>query len=156
IFSNAKLGIVLSGSANNQQAAPTLAAAVAAATTLVEGTLAFVPATSFLVQIFSNTTADRSGFGQGQTLVGSTVVTTDSHGNATIDVTLSSALAANLAVSATATNLSTGDTSMFSNDVLAAPVAVQFTAAAVSVGQASGSATISVRRSGNLGATFSV
>src|SRR4029077_10365579 len=101
-------------------------------------------------------TADRSGFGQGQTLVGSTVVTTDSGGNATIDVTLSSALAANLAVSATATNLATGDTSMFANDVLAAPVAVQFTAAAVSVSQASGSATISVSRSGNLDATFSV
>ena len=157
IFSNVKMGIVLSGTGNDAQAAPTLTAAVpTVSTTPLEGTLSSVPGTSFLIQFFSNATADPSGFGQGQTLIGSTVVTTDANGSATINLTLSPALATNLAVSATATNLSTGDTSMFSNDVLAAPVDAQFTAAASTVGEASGSATISVTRTGNLGATFSV
>jgi hypothetical protein len=157
IFANAQQGIVLSGTGNNAQAAPTLAAAVPTATsTLIEGTLRSLPGTSFLVQFFSNPTADPSGFGQGQTLVGSTDVTTNSSGIASIDLSLSSALATGLAISATATNLSTGDTSAFSNDALTAPVDVEFSAATFSSDLESGSATISVVRTGNLGATFSV
>ena len=83
-------------------------------------------------------------------------MTTTSSGSATISLTLSSALASGLAVSATATNLSTGDTSAFSNDTLTSPVDVQFAAVAVSADESSGSATISVTRTGNLGATVSV
>ena len=89
-------------------------------------------------------------------MIGSTDVTTASNGVASINLILSSALATGLAVSATATNLTTGDTSAFSNDALTAPVEVEFAAASVSADQASGSATISVVRTGNLGATFSV
>jgi hypothetical protein len=157
IDANAQLGIVLSGTGNDAQAAPALAAAVPTATsTLIEGSLTSVPGTSFLIQLFSNATADPSGFGQGQTLIDSTVVTTDSSGGANINLTLPNVLATGLAVSATATNFATGDTSAFSNDVLPAPVDVEFTAAAFSANESSGSATISVTRSGNMGATFSV
>jgi hypothetical protein len=157
IFSNANLGIVLSGQGNDAQAAPVLSASIpSVTTTLIQGSLISAPGTSFLIQFFSNATADPSGHGQGQTLIGSTALTTDLNGNATINLTLSSALASGLAVSATATNLSTGDTSAFSNDTLTSPVDVQFAAAAVSADESSGSATISVTRTGNLGATVSV
>ncbi len=157
IVSNAQLGIVLSGSGNDAQAAPALTASIpSVTTTLIQGSLTSAPGTSFLIQFFSNATADPSGYGQGQTLIGSTVVTTNSSGSATINLTLSSALASDLAVSATATNLSTGDTSAFSNDTLTSPVDVQFAAAAFSADESSGSATISVTRTGNLGATVSV
>ena len=75
IFSNAQLGIVLSGHGNDAQAAPALTASIpSVTTTLIQGSLASVPGTSFLIQFFSNATADPSGFGQGQTLIGSTVV----------------------------------------------------------------------------------
>ncbi len=157
IFSNAQLGIVLSGSGNDAQAAPALTASIpSVTTTLIQGSLNSAPGTSFLIQFFSNATADPSGYGQGQTLIGSTTLTTNSNGIATINLTLSTALASGLAVSATATNLSTGDTSAFSNDTLTSPVDVQFATAAVSADESSGSATISVTRTGNLGATVSV
>ena len=81
---------------------------------------------------------------------------TDSTGNASFNLTSSVALATGLAVSATATSLTNGDTSAFSNDTLTSPVNVQFALAAVSADESSGSATISVIRTGNLGATVAV
>ncbi len=157
IDSNAHQGIILSGTGNNAQAAPTLSAAIpATSTTLIEGSLTSLPSTSFLIQFFNNPAADPSGFGQGQTLIGSTEVTTGSNGIASIDLSLPNVLATGLAVSATATNLTTGDTSAFANDVLTATVGVQFATASFSAEYTSGSATISVERTGNLGATFSV
>ncbi len=157
IFSNAQLGIILSGQGNDAQTAPVLTASIpSVTTTLIQASFASAPDASFLIQFFSNATADPSGHGQGQTLIGSTVLTTDSNGNATINLTISGALSGGLAVSATATNLSNGDTSAFSNDTLTSPVVVQFASAAVSVDESRSSATISVTRTGNIGATVSV
>lgn len=46
-------------------------------------TLNSAPNTSFLIQFFSNTVCDSSGFGKGETFLGSVTVTTDNTGNAT-------------------------------------------------------------------------
>ena len=76
--SNVGTGIVLVGSANHGQAAPTIDSATPLTTqTLVQGTLSSAPSTTFLIQVFSNTSADAAGSYEGQTLVGSTTVTTD-------------------------------------------------------------------------------
>ena len=157
IDSNQQLGIVLSGNGNDGQSAPSLTSAIpASSATLIQGTLSSLPTTTFLIQFFTSPTADPSGYGQGQTLVGSTEVTTTASGQASFDLSLSSLLATGLAVSATATNESTGDSSAFSNDVLTGPVNVEFASASFSAYASSGSATISVQRTGNLGATFTV
>jgi hypothetical protein len=105
--------------------------------TRVTGTFQSAPNTTFVLDFYASATEDPSGHGQGQTYLGSVTVTTDANGylvsspdgsaiiinpgtpNATF---IASGLAAMPAgedvLSATATNLMTGDTSEFSNDVL--------------------------------------
>ncbi len=69
----------------------------------------------FTLQFFANPTADPSGYGQGQTLLGTTTVTTDANGDASFQVVFPVPIAAGDAVSATATD-SSGDTSEFAHD----------------------------------------
>ena len=80
--------------------------------------------TSFRIEYFSTATADPSGYGEGETYLGSDTVTTDGSGNATINTTLAVSVAEGHSVSATATvcndgvtcsNL--GDTSEFGANV---------------------------------------
>jgi hypothetical protein len=52
------------------------------ATTEIEGTLNSVPNKTYLIQLFSNTSCDPSGFGQGERFVGELLVTTDGACNA--------------------------------------------------------------------------
>ena len=53
------------------------------------GTFNSTPSTTFTIEFFSNTTADPSGYGQGQTYLTSITVTTDGSGDATFtDVAL--------------------------------------------------------------------
>jgi hypothetical protein len=59
-------------------------------------------------------------------------------------------------VSATATNLSTGDTSEFALDLSAQPVSVQFSASQYAVDSSAGMVTIQVERDGNTSALASV
>ncbi len=100
---------------------------------------------------------DPSGFGQGQTYLGSSMVTTDpTTGVANINVDLTSNLAVGSYVTALATNENTGDTSAFSNVVRAQAVSIAFSSATYSVASTAGSATITVVRSGNLNAAVSV
>jgi hypothetical protein len=74
----------------------------------VAGTLTSTPRTTFLVQIFSSPPGSAY---EGQTLIGSTMVTTLSDGTATFSLTVP--LPVGDVVTATATNLSNGDTSEF-------------------------------------------
>ena len=76
--------------------------------THIQGTLNSLPDTTFLIQFFTNPTADPSGYGQGQTEFGSTQVTTDANGNATINLLSALAFPQGVVLSATATNLTTG------------------------------------------------
>ena len=93
IFSNGHLGIELLGTANHSQTAPSISGATGGGTVSnIQGSLTSVPNTSFLIQFFSNIAPDPSGFGQGQTFLGSTTVMTDASGNATMDFNLPGSL----------------------------------------------------------------
>jgi hypothetical protein len=133
IFGNARLGIDLGddgvtlntpGSphtgANNLQSFPVLSEAVsfAGTSTVIQGTLNSAPDATFTLQFFANPTADPSGYGQGQSLIGTTTVTTNSSGNASFQASFPVVATAGYAISSTATD-SIGDTSEFSQDVIA-------------------------------------
>ncbi len=86
--------------------------------TYVIGTLNSAPGTTFTLQFFASATPDPSGYGQGQTLIGTTTVTTDANGNASFIASFPGAIPAGQAVSATATDPN-GNTSEFAQDVTA-------------------------------------
>ena len=173
IFSNGHLGIDLvapndppSGVTPNQpgvrsgpndlQNYPVITAVVGGTKGSVQATLNSLVNTSFLIQFFSNTMSDPSGYGQGQTLIGSQVITTNSSGIATVIIDPAGGVTADAFISATATNQNTGDTSEFSSDVSAQPVSLQFSAASYAVNSTAGLATILVEHLGNVSAGVSV
>jgi hypothetical protein len=130
IFANAHLGIDLGNNGvtpntpggphsgpNDLQNSPVLSSAVTSGKkTTIQGTLNSIPSTSFTLQFFSNPTADPSGHGQGQTLLGTITVMTDSSGNASFTATFSPSVPVGQVVSATATDPS-GNTSEFAQDL---------------------------------------
>ena len=117
IFSNSGLGIILAPGANNNQAAPTLTTSTTTSgVTTVSGTLNAAASTQYTIEFYGNTTQDPTGFGEGRTFVGSTVVTTDSSGKATFSANTTTAVPVNQFVSSLAID-ATGNTSQFSNDV---------------------------------------
>src|SRR5262249_53346806 len=98
---------------NNLQNSPVLTSAfTSAAGTTIRGTLNSIAGTTFTVQIFSNDGCDPTGFGQGQTLIGSTTVTTDAGCSASFSFTSTLPLEGQV-LTATATD-SSGNTSEFS------------------------------------------
>lgn len=115
----------------------------------MEGSLASVPSTTFLIDFFSSPIPDPSGRGQGQYFLGSTTISTDSNGNGSISFDLATTVPVGYWVTATATNQTTGDSSAFSDAVEAQSASVQFAAADVVVNSTAGTATINVLRSGN-------
>ena len=126
IFGNASLGIDLNDEGvtandfcdsdagpNSQQNYPVLTAASSdGSTTTILGTLNSVAFATFTLQFFDSTSCDSSGYGQGQTLIGSTSVTPDVTCDATFEVSLPYGLALGHAVTATATDAA-GNTSEF-------------------------------------------
>ena len=131
IHSNAGLGINLGTDAvtpndpddvdtgpNGLQNYPEIAvAASVGGSTTLEGTLNSTADTTLTLEFFANLAADPSGHGEGQTLIGSALVTTDSSGDATFSVVFTPALTAGQWITATATD-PTGNTSEFSGAVL--------------------------------------
>jgi hypothetical protein len=123
IFANGMLGISRSlttsptpNTANGAQNFPVLQSAVTDSNgTTVQGTLNSTPSTTFRIEFFANPAADPSGFGQGQTFLGFTTVTTDANGNASFTTTFSPAVAAGQVISATSTG--PAGTSEFAQDV---------------------------------------
>jgi hypothetical protein len=129
IFANRSPGIFLNGAnnANNNQAFPVLTEVSSSSSgTTISGTLASVAGTTFRLEFFANQSPDPSGYGQGQTFLGYANVT-----NGTFTATGLAALPAGQNyLSATATNLSTGDTSPFAQDLLVAPTVTTVTSSA--------------------------
>lgn len=81
----------------------------------VTGTLDSTPNRSFQIELFTNDTADASGHGEGQTFIASMQVTTDDSGHASFFVSfVIPTIFAGQFVTATATDLTTNDTSEFS------------------------------------------
>ena len=128
IYGNAKLGIdlngdgvtpnasgVRTGAPNEGQNYPAiLSATVASGSTRVVGAINGAPNTIYRVEYFGNPAADPSGYGQGQTFLGATSVTTDGTGNVTFTASLPGDLTGQ-SLSATATDPA-GGTSEFARD----------------------------------------
>ena len=96
---------------------PVLVSATSQGSTLtVTGTLESWASQSFTVEFFGNVAADPSGYGQGQTFLGSAVVTTDAGGQATFTAVLACPPAGEDLVTATATDAA-GNTSEFGADI---------------------------------------
>ena len=152
IFLNGMLGIDLvspgtGNGPNNLQIYPVLEYATSnGSITHVHGTIKSVLPTTFLIQFFSDVTPDPSGFGEGETGFGSLQVTTvGGNVDTPFDLQFASALPPGVVISATATNLATGDTSEFAKNV-AQTAALQFISATYVVDQSSGTALITVSR----------
>jgi titin len=74
--------------ANNLQNFPVLTSVSSSGgSTAIQGTLNSTPNTTFTLEFFANAAADPSGFGEGQTFIGSTTVTTDGNCNASFAFT---------------------------------------------------------------------
>ncbi len=98
---------------NNLQNFPVLTSAISdGISTRIQGTLDSHPGSTFSIQFFSNLACDPSGYGEGQTFLGETSVTTDLSCNANFDITLAVGLTGQV-VTATATDAA-GNTSEFS------------------------------------------
>jgi VCBS repeat-containing protein len=101
-------------SPNNLQNFPLITAVTpGSSTTTVQGTLNSTPSTTFRLEFFSSAACDPSGFGQGQTFLGFSNLTTDGSGNVSYSVPLSVVVPAGTSVAATATD-PTDNTSEFS------------------------------------------
>ncbi len=87
-------------------------------TTDISGTLNSIANATFTLEFFANTSADPTGYGEGERYLGNTTVTTNSSGNATFTVSLP-AVAAGTYITSTATD-ATNNTSEFSSAIVAA------------------------------------
>src|SRR5262249_6784497 len=125
IFSNGALGIDLGADGvtpnhagaiagpNNLQNFPVLTAASVGASTAIGGTLNSLPNPVYRIEPLATPTSDAARNRVGQTFLAFTNVTTDGGGNASFVLSLP-AMPAGQAITATATNLVTNDTSEFS------------------------------------------
>ncbi|HWB13392.1 MAG TPA: MBG domain-containing protein [Pirellulales bacterium] len=123
IFANQGLGIELAsgGNANESQSAPVLASAASyGGETFVSGTLTSTPMSSFKIDFYATDQANQSGGPQGQSLLGSVNVTTDSNGQASFDATLAASAATGSLITATA-SLNDNETSAFSAGLALTP-----------------------------------
>jgi hypothetical protein len=98
---------------NNLQNYPMIAAVtVSSDETTVSGTLNSTPGASFALDFYASPETNFLGYGEAAFYLGTTSVTTDENGDAAFVFTVGSALADQY-ITATATNLATGDTSEF-------------------------------------------
>jgi len=175
IFDNGELGIDLGGDfqvpgdgvtpnddddtdtgPNGLQNFPVLAAAMFnGSNTSIQGTLNSTPDTTFTVHFYENSVADPSGFGEGQTYLGSRLAITNSDGDAAFIFNGPATTLGNV-ITATATGPDDG-TSEFSGPVTVetAPV-VQLSSATYTEAENAGFVTITVTRTGDLSATTNV
>jgi parallel beta-helix repeat protein len=171
IFSNGELGIALSSpfgvtpndpadtdiGSNNLQNFPVITSALSVgSSTMIQGSLNSTPNTTFQIDFYSNAALDPSGYGEGALFIGTTPVTTDQNGDATINVTLPIALGIGRAVTATATDPN-GNTSEFSaGDVTSLAGNVQFSMASIRVIEDVGLLTVTVLRKGGSAGTLTI
>ncbi len=80
----------------------------------VWGSLASKPNRAYLIQVFSSQLKDPSGYGEGQVFVGELEVVTDANGDVNYHFPAKVNVPVGSVITATATDLQTGDTSEFS------------------------------------------
>ncbi len=107
--------------ANNLQNFPVLTSVITDGANLVSLglTLNSTANRTFRIEIFTNAIADASGHGEGETYLGAVQVTTNNSGNASFGASLSATVPVGHVVTATATDLTTHDTSEFSANATA-------------------------------------
>jgi titin len=88
--------------------------------TAVQGVLVSSANTAFRLEFFNSESCDPSGYGEGQTYLGSVQLRTNTIGRASFRMTLPTSLAADGFVTATATD-SANNTSEFSNCIMVSP-----------------------------------
>jgi len=108
------LGIELAHGGNNSQEFPVLiSAASVAGQTLIQGTLSSAANTDYILEFFANSAPNPSGYGEGETFLGSVTVTTDDNGTANFKAVFAVAVEPGQFIAATATSPQ-NDTSAFS------------------------------------------
>lgn len=144
--------------ANLGQNFPVLLSAINnGATTAITGTLNSTANTQFKVEFFANAACDPSGYGEGQTFIGSTSVQTVGN-DLTINASLPVSVAAGQFVTATATDPA-GNTSEFAQCIQVANAAAgsfSFTSATYTVNEDAGTLTVTVTRTGGANGVASV
>ena len=131
---------------NGLQNYPDITTVTTGASTTIQGTLNSTANRVFNVDFYVNSVCDPSGFGQGASLIGSSVVTTDASGNSSFNVQLPVSVPAGSIVTATATDPE-GNTSEFSLcHSVNAPGSVQFLFGVQTVFEQEGVATVTVSR----------
>ena len=106
---------------NNFQNFPVLTSATTGG---VEGTLNSTPNTTFRLEFFANSVCDPSGFGEGETFLGSTTSTTDGSGNTNFTAIFPVPLGDIVTATATDPNNNTSEFSACGLEVTALEVAV--------------------------------
>lgn len=159
IYSNGVLGIDLDANevtlndpgdgdagSNGLQNYPDIITVTTGASTTIQGTLNSTANRVFNVDFYVNSVCDPSGFGQGASFIGSSIVTTNASGDSGFNVELPVSLPAGSIVTSTATDQD-GNTSEFSLcHFVNAPGSVQFAFGLQSVQEQAGVATITVSR----------
>ena len=159
IHSNSVLGIDLDGNhvtlndpgdgdagSNGLQNYPDIITVTTGASTTIQGTFNSIANRVFNVDFYVNSVCDPSGFGQGASFIGTSIVTTDASGNSSFNVQLPVSVPAGSIVTATATDPE-GNTSEFSLcHFVNAPGSVQFIFSVDSVQEQQDVATITVSR----------
>ena len=150
IYTNSGLGIRLGAGANDSQSFPTLAGVAATVSQMnIQGALTSTAGHTFRIEFFASDSADATGYGEGQQYLGYVQVTTDDAGNANFLATLSPGVAAGKYISATATDLTTNDTSQFARNIIAqAPRLVLIAADDLQTTEDGGTAHFSVALNG--------
>ena len=139
IYGNARLGINLAGGVETNdvtandlddvdtgpsglQNFPVLSGAATNAATqiTITGSLNSTPSRTFRIEFFSNPAADApSGHGEGQTYLGFVDVTTDAGGDIAFVTTVAANVPVGASITATATDLTTNETSEFALNIAA-------------------------------------
>jgi parallel beta-helix repeat protein len=115
IFDNTNLSIELVNGGNNNQSAPVLTTASASGgMTTIMGTLQAAAATTYRIQFFSSPASNPPGFGEAESFLGETTVTTTGPGPVSFTATVPVAVAANQFLTATATDQGSNNTSQVS------------------------------------------
>ena len=141
------------GDANHLQNYPVLTGAVASGGFLaVTGTLNSISNTQYLVEFYANSATDLDGTCEGATFLGFSLINSDANGNAAISSTLTATVPGGYKIAATATNLTTFDTSEYSAcaSVIRTsppPPTVSLTPAFPIVGEGDGNALLTVQLS---------
>jgi hypothetical protein len=124
IYGSGGLGIRLNSqnNANDNQAFPVFTGFATSGNTLtVTGTLQSVKSTTFDIDLYANAAPNPTGFGEAQTFLGVCEVVTDGSGFASFAASVLAPVAGQKFISATATNLTTGDTSQFAKAFVILP-----------------------------------